>query len=850
MLPDAEPLPAPVQRQTSQAPEDPTARPMPHGVTARVAASTLNQWALDFDGNLQRTIDSCNEAKQLGARYRVGPELELSGYGCEDHFLEHETTHHSCESLAALAASGVSDGMLVDVGLPFAYRGALYNCRALLLNGKVLLIRPKTALADDLCYREGRWFAAWTPQRLECVQLPPVLAMACAQSVAPFGDALLDLDDVTLGVEMCEELWLPSPRHLAMLDAGATLIGNGNGSHHEIGKQADRLARLRRATAGGAAYAYANLLGCDGGRLYFDGGSMVVAGGELVAMGEQYAMGEVHTVVATVDVRPPPVREGSGPHGVAAQSGAGEGAADEGSFRIDPRASARHDANANRATTKRHSNAYPRIAVRGFALGTPSTPPTPTPAAWIEPSPAEQLARSGAIWLWDQLRRSAQRCGFFLAVSGGADSSAVASITALLCRMLAQAARGEGGAAAQRLVVADLARIAPRASPSDERSLCEHLLHLAFMGSIHNSAATRERAAALAQQLGAHFTPVEVDAAQASIVQAFVDAVGLEPTYGKFGGTHHENNMLSQAFGRTRMAIAYTLATAGPWARGSHGTLLVLGSANSDEHNRGYNDRYDCSAADINPIGSADKALVCETLRWCAAELGAPALLEAAEATPLSETEPEEEDATDEADMGMSYAMLTRLGSLRKATRLGPLGAYHALRDGLDAEAEVEMARQVKLFFFYNGQFRHLMTSMPPAMHATDYDPDDNRHDLRPFLVNCRWPRQFRAIDEALAARGLTASLPQTTWADGPMQVPRTMGGHFLYPRRSNVELGHRWDGFPDPPGLAVVADLSETAARCGPPPAAECGLADLSEQELNARIRALQDERDRRRRL
>ena len=110
-------------------------------------------------------------------------------------------------------------------------------------------------------------------------------------------------------------------------------------------------------------------------------------------------------------------------------------------------------------------------------------------------------------------------------------------------------------------------------------------------------------------------------------------------------------------------------------ARGSYGTLLVLGSANSDEHNRGYNDRYDCSAADINPIGSANKALVCDTLRWCAAELGAPALYEAADATPLSETEPEEEDANDEADMGMGYPMLTRLGSLRKAGRRLPRSA-------------------------------------------------------------------------------------------------------------------------------------------------------------------------------
>lgn len=53
-----------------------------------VATCNINQWALDFDGNLERTVSSIREAKRQGARYRIGPELELPGYGCEDHFFE------------------------------------------------------------------------------------------------------------------------------------------------------------------------------------------------------------------------------------------------------------------------------------------------------------------------------------------------------------------------------------------------------------------------------------------------------------------------------------------------------------------------------------------------------------------------------------------------------------------------------------------------------------------------------------------------------------------------------------------------------------------------------------------
>jgi hypothetical protein len=64
------------------------------------ATCTLNQWALDFDGNLERVYESCVQAKQKGASYRLGPELELCGYGCEDHFLEQDTFAHCWGGIA------------------------------------------------------------------------------------------------------------------------------------------------------------------------------------------------------------------------------------------------------------------------------------------------------------------------------------------------------------------------------------------------------------------------------------------------------------------------------------------------------------------------------------------------------------------------------------------------------------------------------------------------------------------------------------------------------------------------------------------------------------------------------
>ena len=87
-----------------------------------VATCNLNQWSLDFDGNCQRVLESCVQAKAAGASYRLGPELELSGYGCEDHFYELDTIDHCWESLATLFREGATDDLLCDFGMPLLWK--------------------------------------------------------------------------------------------------------------------------------------------------------------------------------------------------------------------------------------------------------------------------------------------------------------------------------------------------------------------------------------------------------------------------------------------------------------------------------------------------------------------------------------------------------------------------------------------------------------------------------------------------------------------------------------------------------------------------------------------------------
>lgn len=91
---------------------------------------------------------------------------------------------------------------------------------------------------------------------------------------------------------------------------------------------------------------------------------------------------------------------------------------------------------------------------------------------------------------------------------------------------------------------------------------------------------------------------------------------------------------------RLRMVMAFLLAQLLPWVRGRGGFLLVLGSANVDEALRGYLTKYDCSAADINPIGGISKADLRAFLKWAAVHLGYSHLAEVEAAPPTAELEP------------------------------------------------------------------------------------------------------------------------------------------------------------------------------------------------------------------
>ncbi|KAI3872054.1 hypothetical protein MKX03_001401 [Papaver bracteatum] len=255
----------------------------------KVATCNLNQWAMDFDRNLKNIKESITKAKEAGAVIRLGPELEITGSECEDHFLELDTVNHSWECLKEILVGDYTDGILCSIGMPVMRGSQRYNCQILCCNRKILMIRPKFWLANDGNFRESRWFTAWKQRdHLEEFQLPPDVAEALSITSVPFGYGYIQFLDTAVAAEFCEELFAPIPPH-------------ANGSHHQLRKLDVSLRASIGAThTRGRDYMYSNHQGCDGARFYYGGCSCIAVNGDVVAQGSQFSFKDVEILVAQV----------------------------------------------------------------------------------------------------------------------------------------------------------------------------------------------------------------------------------------------------------------------------------------------------------------------------------------------------------------------------------------------------------------------------------------------------------------------------------------------------------------------------------------------------------------------
>src|SRR2546428_5083521 len=272
--------------------------PYAHGFV-RLAVATPLVRVGDPQYNLDATLALMQRAARDKVLLAVFPELGLSAYSCEDLFHQQALTDGAHDALRSLLLKTQKLRLAALVGLPVALEGRLYNCAALVCQGRLVGVVPKIYLPNYREFYEGRQFTPGDAARASEIEL--------AGQRAPFGTDLIfrlvELRDFVLHVEICEDLWVPAPPSSYASLAGATVIANLSASNIVIGKEGYRHELVANQSARClAAYLYSAAgQGESTTDLAWDGHALIYENGTLLAESRRFAA-EPQLAFADVDL--------------------------------------------------------------------------------------------------------------------------------------------------------------------------------------------------------------------------------------------------------------------------------------------------------------------------------------------------------------------------------------------------------------------------------------------------------------------------------------------------------------------------------------------------------------------
>ena len=262
----------------------------------KVAAITPKIKVADPYYNAQKICEGIDEAEQAGAKIVVFPELCLTGYTCQDLFLQETLLEAAKDGLRQIIAH--SDGVdeITFVGMPLEKDQKLYNVAAVVNCGELLGFVPKTHIPMYGEFYEGRHFEPGN--RL------PVMTEFDGEEVPIGTDMLFSCDAIgglCIAAEICEDLWVPNPPSTRHALAGATVIVNLSASNETVGKDAYREMLVRSASARllcGYVYTSAGE-GESTQDLVFGGHNIIAENGTILAQAKRF---QNEAVYADLDI--------------------------------------------------------------------------------------------------------------------------------------------------------------------------------------------------------------------------------------------------------------------------------------------------------------------------------------------------------------------------------------------------------------------------------------------------------------------------------------------------------------------------------------------------------------------
>ena len=642
----------------------------------RLGGSALNQTPLDWDGNRDRILAAIAAARKAGVAILCLPELCVSGYGCEDAFLSPGVQRMAWRTLSEIVPH--TAGIAVALGLPVRFESGVYDAAAFIADGRLAGLVCKQHLAGDGIHYEPRWFRPWPRGRQATITVEG--------AEFPIGDLRFDCGGVRVGFEICEDAWAADRPGAALAARGVDVILNPSASHFAFGKEEIRRRFVQEGSrAFAAAYVYSNLVGNEAGRAIYDGSVLLAAGGRIVAQGRRFSFADRTDTTAVVDLdsirqaQARLVREAPGPAADLVAVGFTPASVESGAAESD-----------GRDAWERGGNVKEEEFSRGVALG-----------------------------LFDYARKSRSR-GFVVSASGGADSSAVACLVALACKLAAgelspqvaadrfglpgAAGSGGGGAAVRRLVTATLSCV--------------------YQSTANSGPVTRAAARGLAEALGGVFHEFDVEPVVRAYERIVSDAIGRPLSW------ETDDIALQNIQARARAPGVWMLANI-------TGGLLVS-TSNRSEAAVGYATMDGDTAGGIAPIAGIDKAYLRRWLTWLEHEgpEGAgpvPALAAVNAQQPTAELRPQAAGQTDEADL-MPYDVLDAVERFAIRDRQTPLECWQRLRAEFPTHSPLELATWTERFFTLWSRNQWKRERYAPSFHLDDENLDPKTWCRFPIL--------------------------------------------------------------------------------------------------------------------
>lgn len=265
----------------------------------KVGAAVPHLKLADCIYNKEQVVSMAKDAAAKGVRVLTFPELCITGYTCADLFMQRTLLVAAEKAVKAIAEETSDLDLFFVIGVPVALDSQAFNCAVALYKGEILGLVPKTHLPNYSEFAEERWFSSADDILVD--------SMRYAGQDVPIGADLLftaaGIPDLKIGIEICEDLWVPIPPSSYQSLYGATLLLNLSASNELSGKPAYRRRMVTQHSASCmASYVYVSSgIGESTQDAVFSGHSMICENGELFAETERFSQ-ENQLVYADIDL--------------------------------------------------------------------------------------------------------------------------------------------------------------------------------------------------------------------------------------------------------------------------------------------------------------------------------------------------------------------------------------------------------------------------------------------------------------------------------------------------------------------------------------------------------------------